>query len=247
MAIDIFSPLQNIAQIIAQDPSSAVDHIREGNLLYINAVNKVCSSGSMDTLSPEYAEKLSRLNTDSGMNAQGFYPYFCTEAVMESLLDHARRISAKSFLELFRMRSYLACMLSILAGPDFNKTEMTTTEETNASTTSSSSSTFVSPKQLFVDLGGIELLRMPSSENINGVGGGLRSPDPAIRAIASRIMQLLMEEGKYLRCCDKCSRRETRASEFKLCAKCRFNVYCSKECQVDDWKIGGHKSLCVQL
>lgn len=30
------------------------------------------------------------------------------------------------------------------------------------------------------------------------------------------------------------------------CGKCKFATYCSKECQVNHWKRGGHKQTCVQ-
>ena len=31
---------------------------------------------------------------------------------------------------------------------------------------------------------------------------------------------------------------------LKACAKCSSRKYCSKECQVQDWKIGHHKQWC---
>ena len=33
----------------------------------------------------------------------------------------------------------------------------------------------------------------------------------------------------------------------KKCAKCKVATYCSKACQRQDWKIGGHKSDCDKL
>ena len=30
----------------------------------------------------------------------------------------------------------------------------------------------------------------------------------------------------------------------KLCGRCK-KVYCSKECQIKDWKEGGHKQECM--
>ena len=33
-------------------------------------------------------------------------------------------------------------------------------------------------------------------------------------------------------------------SKFK-CSKCHKANYCSKECQIDDWKIFQHKSICL--
>ncbi|KAJ3041826.1 hypothetical protein HDU99_010070, partial [Rhizoclosmatium hyalinum] len=31
--------------------------------------------------------------------------------------------------------------------------------------------------------------------------------------------------------------------KFKKCASCK-TVYCGRECQVQDWKTGGHKNVC---
>lgn len=31
------------------------------------------------------------------------------------------------------------------------------------------------------------------------------------------------------------------------CSRCKNVYYCSKECQVDDWKIGGHRELCSSM
>lgn len=36
-------------------------------------------------------------------------------------------------------------------------------------------------------------------------------------------------------------------SELLDCARCRAISYCSKECQVQHWKKGGHKRLCVAM
>jgi MYND finger len=36
----------------------------------------------------------------------------------------------------------------------------------------------------------------------------------------------------------------TTTSNAKRCAKCRVASYCSRECQVRDWKQGGHKNSC---
>lgn len=44
--------------------------------------------------------------------------------------------------------------------------------------------------------------------------------------------------------CAACGRL---ASELKKCSACRAVGYCSRECQVDHWKKGGHKRECATL
>lgn len=44
------------------------------------------------------------------------------------------------------------------------------------------------------------------------------------------------------RTCKKCSARETRPDQFKLCAACKKVAYCGRECQVADW--AAHKAAC---
>jgi hypothetical protein len=41
----------------------------------------------------------------------------------------------------------------------------------------------------------------------------------------------------------RCSIELTKQNR-KVCGKCRMGAYCSKECQVHDWKRGSHKALC---
>ena len=45
--------------------------------------------------------------------------------------------------------------------------------------------------------------------------------------------------------CNKCSRRGTEVS-LKSCTKCKTAVYCSKQCQVEDWK-PRHKKHCKEI
>jgi len=41
-----------------------------------------------------------------------------------------------------------------------------------------------------------------------------------------------------------CGKLENKKHEFKKCARCKSISYCSKECQVADWKT--HKKICKQ-
>ena len=44
-------------------------------------------------------------------------------------------------------------------------------------------------------------------------------------------------------CARGCGKRESATKRFAKCARCSAR-YCSRACQVQDWKRGGHKELC---
>ena len=45
--------------------------------------------------------------------------------------------------------------------------------------------------------------------------------------------------------CGWCGVPDREEKPLKRCSKCRDTQYCSSECQVKDWKIGGHKESCA--
>ncbi|KLO16510.1 hypothetical protein SCHPADRAFT_995084 [Schizopora paradoxa] len=45
--------------------------------------------------------------------------------------------------------------------------------------------------------------------------------------------------------CAQCGKREVRNS-FQKCAGCGNVLYCSKDCQVEHWKSGGHRATCKE-
>lgn len=63
----------------------------------------------------------------------------------------------------------------------------------------------------------------------------LHHADPTLRAALP---------AEALDCCRGCG-QTARAAELKRCAKCA-TPYCSRECQVQDWK-NGHKLLCKRV
>jgi hypothetical protein len=45
--------------------------------------------------------------------------------------------------------------------------------------------------------------------------------------------------------CDHCTARHmTGTPKFKMCSACEAVRYCSKECQIEHWKSGGHRAKC---
>lgn len=45
----------------------------------------------------------------------------------------------------------------------------------------------------------------------------------------------------------RCSGCGRQATSLKKCSRCRVAAYCSRACQVQHWKKGGHKQQCAQL
>jgi hypothetical protein len=45
--------------------------------------------------------------------------------------------------------------------------------------------------------------------------------------------------------CSSCKAEASADRKLLKCARCKVAQYCSKECQVRDWKEGGHKLKCV--
>lgn len=43
--------------------------------------------------------------------------------------------------------------------------------------------------------------------------------------------------------CDNCRKQETVKARFGICKGCHQAIYCSRECQKEDWKIS-HKVIC---
>ena len=60
----------------------------------------------------------------------------------------------------------------------------------------------------------------------------------------SQVAELIKEKArKNTRLCGHCSKAEPAGVKFNSCGKCRVVRYCSRDCQVKDWK-AGHKRKC---
>lgn len=51
-------------------------------------------------------------------------------------------------------------------------------------------------------------------------------------------------QGGVEKCEKSCGWCEISGSGFKKCSKCNLTYYCSKECQIKNWKEGQHKIIC---
>jgi len=71
-----------------------------------------------------------------------------------------------------------------------------------------------------------------------------------LKVIKPSCFKRLIEKGLSffdgIDCCDFCRKSEGLDLEerLKVCARCRNAKYCSRQCQVKDWKEGGHKKAC---
>ena len=50
---------------------------------------------------------------------------------------------------------------------------------------------------------------------------------------------------KSMKQCHNQACTNTNPSDLKGCGKCKKVFYCSKDCQTQDWKTGGHQKLCI--
>lgn len=55
----------------------------------------------------------------------------------------------------------------------------------------------------------------------------------------------LKETMKLINSCSKCLKENNEAKKFKVCSKCKYAQYCSRECQVADWV--DHKQACNKV
>lgn len=45
----------------------------------------------------------------------------------------------------------------------------------------------------------------------------------------------------------QCTQFKEDGGTFMLCGGCNRIYYCSKACQQDDWKVGGHREYCKMI
>ncbi|PPQ81977.1 hypothetical protein CVT25_014628 [Psilocybe cyanescens] len=55
--------------------------------------------------------------------------------------------------------------------------------------------------------------------------------------------QALSKQARELKQCQQCFKSDSKEAPLQTCAKCKRAHYCSRECQVKDWK--NHKRLCA--
>jgi hypothetical protein len=63
--------------------------------------------------------------------------------------------------------------------------------------------------------------------------------DETIQQIKGQADKMTRNDGACLRCSEVLTKEKR-----KFCGKCRTAAYCSRECQVGDWRGGPHKALC---
>lgn len=59
-----------------------------------------------------------------------------------------------------------------------------------------------------------------------------------------KLLSSVIGLGKHI--CNNCGNDNPSLKKLQ-CAKCNLAYYCSRDCQVDDWKYGGHKKACKKF
>mmetsp|Transcript_10252 Transcript_10252/g.16790 ORF Transcript_10252/g.16790 Transcript_10252/m.16790 type:complete len:220 (-) Transcript_10252:33-692(-) len=77
----------------------------------------------------------------------------------------------------------------------------------------------------------------PLCAGLNEVGRAVCGMDPIVRPTATASTTTVPSKK-----CRKCSKTKMEVPSIFRCAKCRIVYYCSKDCQVGDWK--EHKKQC---
>lgn len=75
------------------------------------------------------------------------------------------------------------------------------------------------------------------------IAEALAAKDEAGEGSSAAVPQKVDEEGKKSCALKGCENKETKKDEFQRCAGCKKRFYCSRLCQVNDWK-QGHKNNC---
>ncbi|KLO10784.1 hypothetical protein SCHPADRAFT_942574 [Schizopora paradoxa] len=65
------------------------------------------------------------------------------------------------------------------------------------------------------------------------------------RYCVKRFYDFVIAPAPRLKYCNSCGKSESTVP-FLMCAKCRRVLYCSKKCQVTDWKEDGHRKDCQE-
>ena len=76
---------------------------------------------------------------------------------------------------------------------------------------------------------------------------GAPGDDPASAAVAAANASAGEIAARVKSCCDRNDSSFLLVSRMKMCSSCRRAKYCSKLCQVYDWRSGRHKMECQFL
>lgn len=60
-----------------------------------------------------------------------------------------------------------------------------------------------------------------------------------------KAQNVIIPHDRFLHLCDKCAKRETAPRIWQKCGGCKQRWYCSRECQLSDWR--AHKEECKRL
>ncbi|KAI8854682.1 hypothetical protein BC829DRAFT_379417 [Chytridium lagenaria] len=243
---EAFDKLVNLMQLVHRAPKSAIDAVKKGSPTFSNALASLCAAPiselppTLQTLPDGTPIPLD----DPSISSTAFARYFASLNAIPDLLTSLRTMISNNgggTVRVDGMPNPIPKLVVPLCSIHAILSHLGASDEG------------VNFLNGFIENGGVEMWRMKGDlvgEDVvvKNVPGAvlMRSRDPTVVYWARKIAETVEEAGEWKVLCDGCGKRETKTDEWKKCAKCSFNAYCSKECQVKDWK-EQHKSACMKL
>lgn len=92
----------------------------------------------------------------------------------------------------------------------------------------------------------LAILRAAASRGLQGCSDVIPSLQQELVGAIQQPVSPKLNTSETHRCSSlACQKRESAPKQFQVCAKCRRAAYCSRECQVLDWKMFGHQGMCA--
>ncbi|KAI8917955.1 hypothetical protein BC831DRAFT_484311 [Entophlyctis helioformis] len=219
--------LQELTMEVLADVDAAVNAIKVGNMRTINAVTWLCMYGP----NPPEVTRL----PDGTLPDEGFGHLFAAKGLHTILINNARSL-IKSGKTTQRFTQLLITLLNCLLSMIQPYPEESGGDDICAALLEAGCISMIRMATTVVVAGKTEPLLVPGS-------GVLRHPHPSVRELGLDILVRMQEAHLLFRECDGCGKVEEKMESWKACGRCRYCAYCSKECQVADWK-RGHKNVC---
>ncbi|KAJ3204984.1 hypothetical protein HDU67_009161 [Dinochytrium kinnereticum] len=262
---EAFDKLVRFMEIVHQKPKSAIDAVMKGSATFSNALASLCSAPILDL--PETLHTLPDGTPipldDPKLSSSAFSRYFASQGALTDLLSAVKTMSESIDPTtkthdgggMVRLEGIPTPVPKIVIPLCSIHAILSHAGEGEGG---------AAVRKGFLEDGGVEVLRMNGEVVLapgmqGGVSGGVvrgvpgamlvRSSDSTVAYWSKRIMAALAvsgdEGGAWRVLCDGCGKREGRQEEWRRCARCNWNAYCSKECQVSDWKT--HKPVCMKI
>ena len=208
--------LEQTIQIFINNIEKSIEAVKKGNPVFTSAVARLSSFGA--DIPIEYRQETLDLT-------HGYSMFFVSKGILPALIANAVNIMTEPRLTqkgIMTLTMYLECLWTMAT---YNESEVS-----------------FQIRSHMCDNGIVEMIRMPSVDGTPGKGL-LRHPIEEMQRMGRILVEVLQESGLYLRLCDACGKREDTMDVWRACSRCKFNVYCTKECQKSHWN--EHKKVCI--